>query len=407
MTVHYINRRSILTGVGAVAGLGLIPGFSRVAFANAPTDRRFVVVILRGALDGLTALAPIGDPAYVGLRGDLALEAGGDRPALKLDSMFSLHPDLPGFKAAFDAGQMAAFHAVAIPVRERSHFEAQAILETGLGRAGGRDGWLNRALGVMGWSDAAKSVAFSPAMPLILSGAAPASSFTPSGLPVGSDDYMSRVAALYAPDRELGAALTKGLEVQMMAADANHGDTQPMGQGQGQRQANMVPLATAAARMLARPDGPRIAVLEAYGWDTHVGQGAADGQLARRLANLDAAMTAFREGLGSAWSQTVVTIVTEFGRTARPNGNKGTDHGTGAAAFLLGGAVKGGTVTADWPGLGDANLFENRDLAATRDIRSILKGALAGHLGIDPGLLDRNVFPDSPDAPALDSVIRA
>lgn len=398
-----INRRSLMAGAGAAAALAATSGFSRVAFANAPTNKRFVVVILRGALDGLTALAPIGDPAYAGLRGDLALEAGGERPALKLDSMFALHPDLPGLKTAFDEGQMAAFHAVAIPVRERSHFEAQAILETGLGRAGGRDGWLNRALGAMGWQEGAKAVAFSSSVPLILQGSAPATSFTPSGLPQGTEDYMARVAALYAGDTVLGPALAQGLSVQMMAGD-DHAGTMA---GQGQRQANMVPIAETAARMLARADGPRIAVLEAYGWDTHVQQGAADGQLARRLANLDAALTAFRRELGTAWSDTVVTIVTEFGRTARPNGSNGTDHGTAAAAFLLGGAVNGGTVTADWPGLADRNLFENRDLAPTRDVRSVLKGALAGHLGIDPKLLDRDVFPDSADAPMLDGVIRA
>jgi uncharacterized protein (DUF1501 family) len=405
MSIHYIDRRSLLRGAGAAAVLGMVPGFSRVAFANAPTDKRFVVVILRGALDGLTALAPLGDPAYEGLRGELALEAGGARPALKLDGLFSLHPDLPGFKAAFDAGQMAAFHAVAIPVRERSHFEAQAILETGLGRAGGTDGWLNRAIGAMGWSDAGKSIAFSAAMPLLLQGNAPASSFTPTTLTGASDDFMDRMAALYAADPALGPALAKGREVQMMASDADGGNG--MAGNTNQRQANMVPIAEAAAKMLARPDGPRIAVLEAYGWDTHVGQGAADGTLARRLANLDAAMTAFQKGLGAAWNDTVVTIVTEFGRTARPNGNKGTDHGTGAAAFLIGGAVKGGMVTADWPGLSDAKLFENRDLAATCDVRSVLKGALAGHMGIDPGLLDAKVFPDSGKAPALEGVIRA
>lgn len=404
MTSPRIDRRSLLTGAAGVAALSLMPGFARVAFAGAPTDKRFVVVILRGALDGLTALAPVGDPAYAPLRGELALEAGGDRPALKLDGMFALHPDLAGFKAAYDAGQMAAFHAVAIPVRERSHFEAQAILETGLGRAGGRDGWLNRALGVMGWNDAGKAVAFSPSVPLILTGDAPASSYTASALPQGTDDYMARVAALYAPDSLLGPALAQGLEVQAMAVEGDPGAA-PM-KGQGQRQANMVPVAETAGRMLARADGPRIAVLEAYGWDTHVGQGAADGQLARRLANLDAAMTAFRKGLGEAWNDTVVTIVTEFGRTARPNGNKGTDHGTGAAAFLLGGAVKGGMVTADWPGLADRNLFENRDLAATGDVRSVLKGALAGHMGIDPGRLDRDVFPESSAVPALEGVIR-
>ena len=396
----HINRRTLLTGAAALAATS---GFGRVAFANAPTNKRFVVVILRGALDGLTALAPIGDPAYASLRGDLALEAGGDRPALKLDAMFALHPDLPGLKTAFDEGQLAAFHAVAIPVRERSHFEAQAILETGLGRAGGRDGWLNRALTAFNWQDGARAVAFSPAMPLILQGAAPATSFTPSSLPQGTEDYMARVTALYAGDTVLGPALAQGLSVQMMAGEDHAGS---MG-GQGQRQANMVPIAEIAGRMLARADGPRIAVLEAYGWDTHVQQGAADGQLGRRLANLDAALSALRRELGTAWNDTVITIVTEFGRTARPNGSNGTDHGTATAAFLLGGAVKGGMVTADWPGLADRNLFENRDLAPTRDVRSVLKGALAGHLGMDPGLLDRDVFPDSTTAPALDGVIRA
>lgn len=405
MIIRSIDRRSLLRSAGAAAALGMLPGFSRVAFANAPTNKRFVVVILRGALDGLTALAPVGDPAYEALRGELALETGGDKPALKLDGLFALHPDLPGFKTAYDAGQLAAFHAVAIPVRERSHFEAQAILETGLGRPGGHDGWLNRAIGAMGWTDAGKSVAFSPAMPMLLQGDAPATSFTPTTLAGASDDFMDRMTALYAADPTLGPALAKGREVQMMAADADGGNG-IAGNAQA-RQANMVPIADAAAKMLARPDGPRIAVLEAYGWDTHVGQGAADGTLARRLANLDAAMTALQKGLGAAWTETVVTIVTEFGRTARPNGNKGTDHGTGAAAFLIGGAVKGGTVTADWPGLADSKLYENRDLAATIDIRSVLKGALAGHMGIDPGLLDATVFPESSGARTLDGVIRA
>lgn len=402
-----LTRRRLLAGAG-LAGAGLaLPGWSRVAFAAAPTDKRFVVVILRGALDGLSAVPPVGDPAYAGLRGDLAIPAG---EALPLDAMFGLHPAMPGFKAAFDSGQLAAFHAVAIPVRERSHFEAQAILETGLGQGGGRDGWLNRALAALGERDAGRTVAFSPSLPLILRGDAPATSFTPSALPSGSEDFMARMAALYAGDAALGPALAKGLEVQAMAADASHAGAErggDMAQGPAQRQNNLAPIAAQAGAMMARPDGPRIAVLEAYGWDTHVGQGAADGQLARRLANLDAAMSALAEALGPAWGQTVVALVTEFGRTARPNGNRGTDHGTGAAAFLLGGAVKGGRVLADWPGLKDAQLFENRDLAPTTDLRSVLKTALSGHLGIDPARLERDVFPGSAAAPALDGVIRA
>ena len=397
-----LNRRKLLSGMG-LAGAGLaLPGWSRVAFADAPTDKRFVVVILRGALDGLSALAPVGDPSYAALRGELAI---GASEGLKLDGTFALHPALAGFKTSFDASELAAFHAVAIPVRERSHFEAQAILETGLGRAGGQDGWLNRALTVLGASDPGKTVAFSPSLPLILRGAAGATSYTPSILPSGSEDFMGRVAALYAKDAVLGPSLAKGLEVQAMGAEAG-GGMDGTKQGPAQRQNNLIPVATQAAAMMARPDGPRIAVLEAYGWDTHVGQGAAEGQLARRLANLDAAMAAFRTGMGGAWRDTVVTIVTEFGRTARPNGNRGTDHGTGAAAFLLGGAVKGGRVIADWPGLADPQLFEGRDLAPTMDVRSVLKTVLAGHLAIDPGRLDREVFPDSADAAAREGVIR-
>lgn len=405
---HKLDRRAFLSFAGGALAL---PVWSRIAFAAAPTDRRFVVVILRGALDGLAALAPIGDPSYESARNGLALDPAA---TLKLDSTFALNPFLAGFKGLYDKGELTAFHAVAIPVRERSHFEAQAILETGLGQGGGQDGWLNRALKLMGGNDAGQAVAFSPSLPLILRGAAPATSFTPTGLPAGSDDFMQRVAVLYAGDAALGPALAKGLEVQAMATAAAHdagnstGDAEMMAaQGPGQRQQNLTPLASAAGTMLAREDGPRIAVLEAYGWDTHVAQGSADGQLARRLGNLDQAMTALREALGNVWSKTAIVIVTEFGRTVAQNGNKGTDHGTAAAAFLLGGAVKGGTIVADWPGLASDKLYEGRDLMPTRDIRSVLKGALAGQLGLDPGRLDRDVFPDSARAPALDGLIRA
>lgn len=399
-----INRRALL---GFAAGALAMPVWSRVAFAAAPTDNRFVMVILRGALDGLAALPPIGDPSYESARNGLAFDPG---VTLKLTDTFALNPALTGFKSFYDAGQLTAFHAVAIPVRERSHFEAQAILETGLGHGGGQDGWLNRALKVMGGTDAGKAVAFSPSVPLILQGAAPATSFTPTGLPEGSEDFMQRMAALYGKDPALGPALAKGLEVQAMATDQANGGTdkeKKAAQGPAERQNNLVPLATTAGQMLARPDGPRVAVMEAYGWDTHVGQGTVDGQLARRLQNLDQAMTAFRTALGDAWGRTAVVIATEFGRTVAQNGSKGTDHGTGAAAFMLGGSVKGGKIVADWPGLALAQLFENRDVMPTRDIRSILKGVLAGQLGIDPARLDRDIFPDSANAPALDNVIRA
>ncbi len=401
-----ISRRAILsTGLMAGAAAAL-PGWSRVAFAAAPTDRRLVVVILRGALDGLSALPPIGDPTYAGLRGDLAIPAD---EALKLNDMFGLHPALTGFKGFYDAGELIALHGVAIPVRERSHFAAQAILETGLGQVGGKDGWLNRALGAAGWRDAGKSVAFSAAMPLILTGAAPATSFMPSGAEAGSPDFMARVASMYQSDAMLGPALAKGLEVEAMASAAGQPGMNPDDGGMNDkaRQASLVPVAVQAAAMMARADGPRIAVMEAYGWDTHVGQGAGDGQLARRLTSLDAALSAFARGMGAAWRDTAVVVVTEFGRTAHPNGNGGTDHGTAGAAFLLGGAVKGGQVMADWPGLNDSQLFEGRDLAPTLDMRALFKGVLSAHLGLDGAVMERDVFPDSAQVRALGGLIKA
>ncbi len=165
--------------------------------------------------------------------------------------------------------------------------------------------------------------------------------------------------------------------------------------------------AEAAARFLAAADGPRIAVIEASGWDTHANQGAETGQLANRLAGLDAGVAKLRTGLGEAWEDTVVAIVTEFGRTVRVNGTRGTDHGTAGAAILVGGAVRGGRVLADWPGLAPRALHEGRDLRPTTDLRALFKAVLAEHLGLDTGFIDREVFPGSGAARRLDGLIRA
>ncbi len=403
-----IDRRGLLKRFvgGAAWSAAASLGLPRLAFARAPSSRRFVVVVLRGALDGLAAAPPVGDPHYDAVRGELALSRGDGPEPSRLDGTFALHPALTRLKAIYDAGELALVHAVAIPVRERSHFAAQAALETGLDRIGESTGWLNRALAALGAAAVGRAVAIGEGVPLLLAGPAPAGSVAPSALPRPDPDYWERLSGLYAGDQVLSKALDEGLRVRRMAADAESDGPSMASRGRGPRAA-FPPLARLAGRLLSAEDGPRVATLEAYGWDTHANQGAATGQLANRLAGLDDGLDALRAGLGPAWRETVIAVVTEFGRTVRPNGSRGTDHGTAGAAFLLGGAVRGGRVFGEWPGLSDPALFEGRDLAPATDMRGLLKGVLRDHMGLDAATLARDVFPGSNAVGPMDGLIRA
>lgn len=392
----------------------------RVAFAGTGGDRRFVFVVLRGALDGLAAVPAYGDPHYAALRSDLALPPpGASGGVLALDDLFGLHPSLEFLAECHAAGELCVAHAVATPYRERSHFDAQNVLETGAARPYALpDGWLNRALGALPLGRASSpGVALGPDVPLVMRGATPVISWSPSRLPPVDDDTLDRLSDLYAHDDVLGRRLADALSAEsalpveaasesaMQAPSArDRGARRRRVASNGRARAASGEIIRAAAGFLARNDGPVAAALDIGGWDTHANE---RGALRLRLAALDAALRSFKTALGTTWQHTVVVVATEFGRTAAANGTGGTDHGTAGAAFVLGGAVQGGRVIADWPGLAARDLYEGRDLRPTLDLRSVLKGVLGEHLGVPAAALERSVFPESRAAAPLDGLVKA
>ena len=398
-----ITRRDILRTAGAGALAATLP---TVAFARASTDARLVVVILRGAADGLAVAAPYGDGNYRKVRGELALPSPGQEGGLlKLDGLFGLHPSLRTVHDEYLRKQALVVQAIASPYRERSHFDGPDVLEKGAAAVGmARDGWLNRALAPLGGSlgDEA-AIAMAQNTPLILRGDNSVTSWAPSQLPDADDSTIHRLQDLYADDEFFSIRLAQALKSQEIAADQGEmGATRRRGNDAEQARAMMA----ATARFLTADDGPRIAVVESGGWDTHANQGAATGALANRLGGLDAGLAALRDGLGETWTNTVVAVVTEFGRTVHVNGTRGTDHGTASAAILLGGAVDGGRVVADWPGLRKPDLFEGRDLMPTTDLRSLFKAVLADHLALPTSFIETTVFPESATARSLRNLIR-
>ncbi|MGE0039318.1 MAG: DUF1501 domain-containing protein [Xanthobacteraceae bacterium] len=396
MTLHSATRRQLLLGSGTLFAWAFLP---KLALAEG-RDPRLLVIVLRGALDGLAAVAPVGDPDWVRLRGDKALTLGGKTPALPLDRFFAINAAMPNLHRLYHAGAATIVHAAATPYRERSHFDGQDVLESGLGKPGTADtGWLNRALAAMpaaGRAGTRDAFAVGPIAPLVVRGSAPVLSWTPPRLPPASDDTLMRLLDLY---RHTDPALARALEERMgLAAIARAGGMdgqQPRAAGILQVRAYFAESAGAAAKFLARPNGPRIGALAFDGWDTHANEGADSGRLAALLAALDGAIAAIETEMKDAWRETVVAVITEFGRTARINGTDGTDHGTATVALLAGGALKGGRVISDWPGLKPANLHEGRDLKPTTDLRAVLKGLLKDHLRVDDTTLAGKVFPES------------
>lgn len=395
------TRRDALKSLG-LGGLGLALGrLPRPTSSALTNEKRFVLLFLRGGMDGLAAVPAWGDPQFAARRATLAGLAPGERQgALDLDGFFALNPLLPGLHRLYAAKQLVVVHAVASPYRDRSHFDAQDLLENGTARPQGRDsGWLNRALGA---GPSLGAVALGTAVPLVVRGPNPVHSWSPSILPAPSADTLERLAQMYRGDALLEDALARA-----RAANAQVADEDGMaGMQGGSPAAPAVALARAAGTFLAKADGPRVATIDFGGWDSHTLQVGEYSTLTRNLRQLDLAMTALEVALGSAWAQTVVAVVTEFGRTVAPNGSGGTDHGTASAAFLAGGAVNGGTVIADWPGLAERDLHERRDLAPTTDLRALFKAVLIGHLGIAEREVDTQVFPDSGAVKPLAGLLR-
>ncbi|MEG3179464.1 DUF1501 domain-containing protein [Sphingomonas sp. LT1P40] len=380
------RRNFVLTGSAGALSLGFAP---RLAFAQAATDRRFVFIIQRGAADGLGTVAPVGDPAFAGQRGVLAQDFAG---ATKLDSMFALHPNLKNVAQLYAAKEALFVHAVASPYRDRSHFDAQNVLETGGNAAYQlKDGWVNRLLGVLP-DDARKAIAVAATIPMAMRGRVEVSSYAPSALPDASDDLLSRVSMLYAEDPHLHAIWQQATATRTLTGD--------LASDNGR---NAAATGALAARLLAAQNGARIAMIETGGWDTHAAQ---RGRLGGQLNGLDQMIASLKTGLGPLWSKTMILVATEFGRTVKVNGTGGTDHGTGSVAMLLGGAVQGGRVVADWPGLSDAALYEGRDLKPTAGLDTVIGSATAAHFGVDPQRAMAALFPGQKTAKALDGLVR-
>ncbi|MGO4830742.1 DUF1501 domain-containing protein [Rhizobiaceae sp. 2RAB30] len=367
----------------------------KFAFAGQGKDPRFLTVILRGGLDGLAAVPPVGDPDYARLRRDQAVGAGSHGAAFQLDDFFILNEAMPGLYGLYGKGEALVVHAVATGYRDRSHFDGQDVLETGMtGPHLSETGWMNRLAGVMPKGDGVRPImglAATPTVPLILRGAAPTLSWTPPDFKPAGSDTINRLLDLYAHgDAELARALAAGISAEKLADDGSGQVKQATGVAAAFRR-----VTAGVARLLLQEDGPRIAALSFDGWDTHVNEGAATGRLSNMLTALDGVFVTLADGLQPVWKDTAIAVLTEFGRTAAINGDEGTDHGTATAAFLLGGAIKGGRVIADWPGLKPNQLYQSRDLAPTTDIRAVLKGVLRDHLGVSEQSLANTVFPGS------------
>lgn len=396
MTAFAMNRRTLLAA--ASAGIGLAFAGRAAAQAAGPRNK-LVVIIARGAMDGLSVTVPHADANYVALRGGLAVPPPGEADgALDMAEGFGLHPALTGLHDLYGQGRMRFAPAVALPVRIRSHFDAQDVLENGgEGLRQQTDGWLNRAMAAAGGTTL-RGLSIGAQTPLILRGAAPVSSWAPGGRVRGEDRIASLLQDLYVDDPMLGQNLARGLATEALVAQ-----DQGMEGGPALRRNDVQGLGRAVARLMSGDEGADVVAVSLDGWDTHAGQKA---QLQARLTGLDQLIAGLKDGLAGQWDRTVVVVATEFGRTARANGTQGTDHGTGSSLLMAGGALKPGGPIGDWPTLAENRLFEDRDLAPTLDIRSVFKGVLRDHLGLDRAALDQRVFPGSAtEAPVLDGLV--
>ncbi len=387
----FLSRRAFL---GASAAISLAPA----AWAAPSGERRLVIIVLRGGMDGLHAVPPLGDPDYASARGGLALKEEG---VLRLDSTFALHPAMASLQPLWQARELALVHAVASPYRERSHFDGQDVLETGGARPHVlHDGWLNRAVTALGHPGA---LGVGQALPLLLRGPAKASSWAPSPLPGLPPARIKALRDLYAGDPLLGTAFEEGVQMEAFADSALSMEPEMAGGKQRKGTTAFPALAAAAGSLMAAPDGPRLMVMDLGGWDTHSGQ---LGRMNQPLGQLAEGLNALARTLGPAWKTTVVAAVSEFGRTVAENGTGGSDHGTGGLMILAGGAVAGGKVFSDWPGLAKGQLHQGRDLRPTLDTRAVFKAILYGHMGVPAKALDTTIFPDSAAVRPLEGLVR-
>jgi uncharacterized protein (DUF1501 family) len=394
-------RRRFLLGAAATPLLLAAPG---LALAAAPGDKRFVFIVLRGAMDGLHAVVPFGDPDYAAARGGLAMPREG---VIALDGFYGFHLALDPLVPHYRLGDVLVVHAVASPYRDRSHFDGQDVLENG-GTAPHlpADGWVNRALKAMS-ADRNAGLAVSQGIPLALRGSVPVTSWTPAPLPGMSPQMVERLKALYAGDAELTMALEEGVQGADFVAATLGGQDMGSAAPGTRKYGQFAKVGQAVGKLLAAPNGPRVAVMEVLGWDTHIGQGLERGRMADVLTQLGEGIGAMREALGPAWRNTVIVTGSEFGRTVAMNGTNGSDHGTATAVLISGGAVAGGRVIARWPGMAHDKLYQGRDLMPTTDLRAVLKGLLRDHMGVSETALAQSVFPGSAEVAPMAGLVKA
>jgi uncharacterized protein (DUF1501 family) len=390
-----MSRRSMLGVTAALFSSAFLPNFAHAA-TNA--EARFLVVVLRGGMDGMGLMIPKLDPLYAAKRKGLALPFAS---TLSLGTDFALHPALARVHAMFNDGDAAFAPAAGIPLLNRSHFECQDNLENGLQvNSTLATGWLNRFFGSLPAGDPVRvkrGLEIGEA-PLILRGPEPVLGWSPTWFDKSDPATIARLRTAYtAIDPSLWSSLENGLAADALALAAGaSGSTDISVLRRG---------FIGAARLMRAASGPRVSVLSVGGWDTHSQQGGLTGQFNDRLTELDQALGDFKTEIGTAWANTVVICVTEFGRTVETNGTTGTDHGLGTTSLLVGGAVKQGFI-GDWPGLAPAQLLEG-DLRPTVDLRSVFKGILRDHMGMPDATLESVVFPDSATtAPTYNGIVK-
>ncbi|MBE7635548.1 DUF1501 domain-containing protein [Sneathiella sp. P13V-1] len=376
-----INRRNLMKSTMAMTAAATMPVSLCLAAAN--MEERFVVIVLRGGMDGLHALVPYADRNYRNLRPKLWKSFEAPRKLIRLNDAFALHGKLKRLSELYKVGQLALFPATSTPYRERSHFDGQNVLEIG-GRSPFelKDGWLNRAISELPKDDDDRlGLTIGSNLPLILQGEARIQTYGKSPFRETGEDFLNRLDYAYSDF----PAFQKSLQTAMMSPQP---DSNVM--GGKTRKDSLADAAKSAAALLIKEKGPRVAVLEMGGWDTHFGQ---VGRLDRQFEALDDGIVALMDGLGASWKRTAVLVVSEFGRTAAENGTGGTDHGTGGLAILLGGAVRGGKIMGKWPGLAKGDLYQGRDVFPENNLDNVIAVILKEHLGLSDKTVRQKVLP--------------
>ncbi|WP_164115006.1 DUF1501 domain-containing protein [Sphingorhabdus sp. Alg239-R122] len=369
-----MDRRNLLAAMG-LSTLGLAA--PKMAFAQTGSRKKFILILQRGAADGLMALAPTGDRHFTSARTQFMRDI---KDGHKIDSFFTLHAAMSNIARLYGERDALFAHAVASNYRERSHFDGQNILETGGNSPYAvKSGWMNRLVGLLPNAREQRAVALASALPQVLRGDNAAASFVPNNRRSPNAALLDRLSDLYSDEPLLSNAWEQARMTRDMV-----GETGRVGPR------DMAAIGALMAKIVKGRDGASLAMYETSGWDTHAAQSF---RTKTELGKLDSLIGALKAGLGADWSNTVILIATEFGRTVAMNGTQGTDHGTASLAYLIGGAVRGGRIVADWPGLAERQLYQKRDLMPTQSLEMLMAGTIGTHFGLDSAKVAAQLFP--------------